>query len=144
MKTKIYILLMVLGVSTLLAGSIKLDEFSAKTDGNSVTLSWMAPSEGEIAKYEIQRSCESSAFSVIGEKQASGAGIRYEFIDNTVVFSKDGSDDDDKLLGKKNYSYRLNFILKDGSSSLYDQTVTAELEVNSVKNTWGMIKEMFR
>ena len=86
MKKLAILAIAILATSTLAfayAGS--LDYFTAKTDGDGISLEWKSGIETGIKSYSIERSdIKSNDFSEIGEVNATGNNSYYKFHDSHV------------------------------------------------------------
>ena len=122
-----------------------IDTFTARPDGDGVTLEWRAQSEVGIKSYTIERADVRSTndFVEAGTVTATGSYSLYKFHDgriNTIGLAG-GQGNATKTLANA-YKYRLRMNLSTGELS-YSQTVNVTTPSSGVRRTWGMIKEMF-
>lgn len=138
MKRNIVIIFFLLIATTLFAQNVVLDYFHANSDGNSVTLKWKSVNEANIVRYDIQRSKENSFYTKIESIDPRGNGSIYNYTDEEVFMRPvDGTEE------TSNYSYRIKYVFHGGQAE-YSETEQVNHKVNSIRRTWGMIKEMFR
>jgi len=136
-RAKITVPLVVLGVaaSLLLEASVRISEFYAKREKNTVILEWATEEESNIAKFEIHRSTDQMRWYKIGEVRAIGESYQrnaYSFTDNSI------------FKGPANtLYYRLVIVEKTGNSLSWDVIVSVEGQ-SGIRHTWGSIKAMFR
>lgn len=138
-------LAMMLVVTSVYATTILLNYFNARTDGKSVTVEWKANLEDGLKFYELERSEDNNYFKKVFQQKPRGASYSYKFIDEDAL--KEGSEAENekeiKTLSNVSYSYRLKMTFEDGETKYSDLTFVSN-NVNSVRRTWGMLKEMFR
>ena len=96
---------------------VELSSFTAKANGDAVTLNWSTASELNNAGFEIQRKSVHGEFIPIGYKK--GAGTTSER--NVYSYT-------DSKLDAGNYTYRLKQIDYDGSFS-YSKEIEAEVKM---------------
>lgn len=141
MKFTAYILIVVLATSLLFAGDSIIEYFTAKSDGSVITIEWKTSDENAARSFEVERSTTKNIFRKVTTIQAKGNPGFYKYIDSDA-FLKNNSDDE-SVLSKSVYSYRIKIVNKDNTSA-YTNSVTVTHDVSGIKRTWGMIKEMFR
>ncbi len=146
MKKAISIFLFcVLAVSVVWAADNLLLSFTANAGANSITLEWRTSDESGLTRFEVERANKNSSYLKIADEQAKGYSSTYKFIDSDILMKPAGNPDkfQDAPQSKNNYSYRLKAVYSNGSVS-YSDEVEVSRTINSVRRTWGMIKEMFR
>lgn len=141
MKILLSFLLITLIVTIAFAYEGIIETFSARSDGNSITVEWRTLNEQDLKKFELERSSNKSGFQRITSIDPKGTPSSYKYIDNEAYFKNQPSDD--IPLSKTVFYYRIKLINKD-NTHVYSNTITVTHEVSTVKRTWGMIKEMFR
>ncbi len=142
MKLRIFIIIVVIVAATAQAHTKVLDYFTAISDGKAITLEWRSSEESTISRFEIERCSESNPnFVLIETINADGSGKARKYIDEEAYMRKDSEKSD--ISQKTNFTYRIKVIYKD-SSSAYSDTVNVTHTINSIRRTWGMIKQMFR
>lgn len=94
--------------SSLITLPVKFTSFAAKEYTDKVRLLWQNADEGEVARYEIQRSISGSDFTVIGAISATGLPA-YTFDDNAIE--------------SKTVYYRINAVSFTGSAN-YSATIS--------------------
>jgi hypothetical protein len=141
MKIKLLALLVILITATLYSVDGIVEYFTAKSDGSSITIEWKSITEDNAVRYELERASTKQSFQKVKTEYAKGAPSYYKYIDEEA-FLKSGTNDNTPQ-SENLYSYRLKIYYKDNSSS-YSNPINVIHNVNSIKRTWGMIKEMFR
>lgn len=141
-------ILMLLSVSVglLFAADSIFSSFTASSNGTYVTVEWRTITENGLARFEIERSNSGSSYVKIADESAKGYSSTYKYVDSDALMKPAETDTEkfaEKVLSKNNYSYRLRAVYSNGSSSYTDE-VKVSHNINSVRRTWGMIKEMFR
>lgn len=139
MKFKIIIFL--LASALLYAGNIALDSFTAKSDGSTITVEWKLNQESNVLNYEIERSSDNASFKKIYIQKAKNESFGYKYIDQDAFMKKDPNGNN-QTQGNV-YSYRIRIVNNDNTSS-YSDIAYVTHNVNSIKRTWGMLKEMFK
>ncbi|MFY8161194.1 MAG: hypothetical protein ACOVNU_07675 [Candidatus Kapaibacteriota bacterium] len=137
-------LAMMLVATSIYATTILLNYFNARTDGKAVTIEWKANLEDGLKFYELERSEDNNYFKKVFIQKPRGASFSYRFVDEDAL--KEGSEvnvKENKLQNSVSYSYRLKMTFEDGDTKYSDLTYVSN-NVNSVRRTWGMLKEMFR
>ncbi len=121
------------------AAKVDIATLDARSDGDNITVEWRADVEQDVERYEVQRSVQNTRnFKSIGDVDAIGAGSYYRYVDENAFMKGE----QDQLAGTM-YFYRLKVVAQDGSTSYTSHTPVTHT-VSSVRQTWGMIKEMFR
>ena len=147
MKKTISILVVILiAVTIVLASDSIFQSFIASSGTNAVTLEWRTSTEGGITKFEVERSSQNLPFAKIGEEIAKGFPTQYRYVDSEAMIKSTelmAEKQNDKVLSKTSYTYRLKAVYSNGSSTLSDE-ISVNHSINSIRRTWGMIKEMFR
>ncbi len=140
MRYKILILLVLITAAiTAVASNEVLEYFNANSDGKVITIQWKALDETYISKYEIERSQSSGAYKKIYTQETNNSS--YSYIDEDAYLKPNSGDNPETT--KTNYTYRIKIIKKD-NTYLYSTTQSVSHSINSIRRTWGMIKEMFR
>ncbi len=137
-------LAMMLVTTSIYATTILLNYFNARTDGKAVTIEWKANLEDGLKFYELERSEDNNYFKKVFIQKPRGASFSYRFVDEDAL--KEGSEvnvKENKLQNSVSYSYRLKMTFEDGDTKYSDLTYVSN-NVNSVRRTWCMLKEMFR
>ena len=115
----------------------KITKFELQPGYNKVTLIWEVENEVGVKGYEVQRGLNNKDFSrldFVKAKATSEPIKKYVYVDKTVF--KPGS-------GSRTFYYRLKIVNQDGSYS-YSKVMSVTPTVSSARQTWGMIKAMFR
>ena len=121
------------------AATVDIGTLDARSDGDNIAVEWRADVELGVERYDVQRSVQNTRnFKTIGEVDARGAGSYYRFIDENAFLKGE----QDHIAGTM-YFYRIKVVAQDGSTSYTSHTPVTHT-VSSVRQTWGMIKEMFR
>ena len=135
-----------LAVLTLLgfdfAGGV--DSFTARPDGDGITLEWQSQVENGLKSYAIERSDirSTSDFQEVGTVTANGNYSYYKFHDSHVSSAPLAGHSGGAQPLSDAFKYRLRLNLSSGDIS-YSQTVSVTKPSSGVRRTWGMIKEMF-
>ena len=121
-----------------------VDTFTARPDGDGITLDWRSQVESGIKSYAVERSDIRSAndYQEVGTVLATGSYSSYRFHDGHLSAAPlAGQTGTLKPLADA-YKYRVRINLTDGELS-YSQTINVTRPSSGVRRTWGMIKEMF-
>ena len=130
--------------TSLYATTILLNYFNARTDGKAVTIEWKANLEDGLKFYELERSEDNNFFKKVFIQKPRGASYSYKFVDEDALKeSSEINTKENKLQNSVSYSYRLKMTFEDGEIKYSDLAYVSN-NVNSVRRTWGMLKEMFR
>jgi len=124
--------------------SAMVDSFTARPDGDGITLEWRSEVESGIKSYAVERANVSTpnSFQEAGTVQATGSYSSYSFHDGHLSSAPvAGQTGGIKPLADA-YKYRIRLNLASGEVS-YSQTVNVTKPSSGVRRTWGMIKEMF-
>ena len=141
MKRLLFLTIMIVSSLAIYATSTVITSFRALSNGSNITIEWTTSNETNIKSFEIQRSSNSSPFKKIKTIEANGKPSEYKFIDEEAFMK--GGDEDTKPQADKIYTYRLKIIMNNGSED-YSDPISVVNQTNSIRRTWGMIKEMFR
>lgn len=142
MKIRLLFVLILVLTSTLLIANPKIiDYFRAESGGDYVKLTWKSADESNVSRYELERSAGDEPYEFIHYRYAKGSSYTYSYEDHEAFLKPSG--DDAGLLQNNSYSYRIKIVFKDDS---FDYSTKREVshKASSVRRTWGMIKEMFR
>lgn len=121
-----------------------VDTFSARPDGDGITLEWHSQIETGITSYTVQRSDVQSPddFQNAGNVAVTGNYAYYKFHDSPVGEAPRAGQTGNMHTLSDAFRYRLQINLASGDVS-YSQTVNVTKPSSGVRRTWGMIKEMF-
>ena len=136
MRKIIYIVVFVSAVTLLFANSQIIEYFRATNNNDVVNIEWKTITEKNISSFEVQR-LSNSVFKTIHFQIAKGEPSTYRFADSDS-FTKDN------LQAQNVASYRIKINYSDYSSATYTDEVNVTRNVNSIKRTLGMLKEMFK
>jgi hypothetical protein len=142
MKTKFLIVVFLAAITTLFAAQTVVESLTAKSEGDTIVVEWKSKDESDIRRFEVERSSENQQYSYVDNIDPRGSGSVYRFVDDEVYF-KDQATKRNSPQQKKLYSYRLK-IVYDNNEFAYSDVVYVSHNVNGIRRTWGMIKEMFR
>ena len=143
MKKSINIIIVFLALTVIVyASGSYISSFTANSDGKVVRVQWSTMNEEGLESFEIQRKATDGSFTLIGDEDAKGNPSSYEFVDDNELMKESGKESP-KVQNESKYSYRLK-IIKEDQSFEYSNTVNVFHKTNSIRKTWGMIKEMFR
>ena len=132
MRILSFILLSFLAFTITRADYIRSGTLQGRSDGSTVTLSWVTDDETNIVRFEIERRVGTSGdFGYIASVSPKGPSL-YEFVDHSAF----------KVMSTL-YQYRIKIVFTDNSAA-YVGPVTVSHSVSGVKRTWGSIKAMFR
>lgn len=141
MKRFLFLSLIIVSSLAIYASSTAITSFRALSNGSYITVEWTTNNENNIKSFEIQRSSNSSPFKKIKIIDAVGKASDYKFVDEEAFMK--GGEEDPKIQADKIYSYRIKTIMSNGSED-YSDPISVVNQTNSIRRTWGMIKEMFR
>ncbi|HET6402039.1 MAG TPA: hypothetical protein VFH95_11660 [Candidatus Kapabacteria bacterium] len=121
-----------------------VDSFTARPDGDGITLEWHSQIESGITSYTVQRSDVQTPddFQNAGNVAATGSNSYYKFHDSPVSAAPLAGQNNNFHTLSDAFRYRLQINLSSGDIS-YSQTVNVTKPSSGVRRTWGMIKEMF-
>lgn len=135
----IYIILLLAGTISVIAGQNLLDYLKASSDGDNITVEWKSIDENAVDYYSLERAGSDQSFSEISTKKAKGFASTYKYIDQTAF----KINRDDKTITKNVFYYRL-VIHKIDHSTVTSDITSINHSMSSIHRTWGMLKEMFR
>lgn len=141
-NVKVIFLVFISLALSVIAGSSIIQNFSAESNGDSVTVRWTSVSEENVRKFDLERSTSTSSFKSIYVQTAKGNPNSYSYIDNEAFMKQDLPESDD-LMSQKTYNYRLKIVFSDYTFT-YSDVALIQHKPSSIRRTWGMIKEMFR
>lgn len=142
-KNIIIILVAIFALSAAIASETLVEGFTATSDGTNITLKWRSIDESNVKMYEIYRGLENEGFSPLEQLETNGSYTQYEYIDRGAFLKTASLKKDDRILSKRTYTYKLKIIYDDNTSKMTNE-IKVDHQVNSIRRTWGMIKEMFR
>jgi len=147
MKRTISIIVLILVcVGLLYASDGIFRSFTANSNGSVITIEWRTGNENGLTKFEIERSSNSGSFFKIADESAKGFSTTYKYVDSDAFMKSNEiltGKFNDQPLSKNSYTYRLKAIYSNGNA-VYSDEVNVSHTINSVRRTWGMIKELFR
>ena len=138
---KIILFFIIIISTSLLAANFSLDYFSARSDGRNISVEWRPQNENNLNYFEIERSSDKISFFSISSIKAKGAGNTYKYIDEQAFSSANSSGNQTNT--QMTYNYRIKAVYND-NNFIYSESTSVIQNLNSVKRTWGMLKEMFR
>ncbi|MDX9791659.1 MAG: hypothetical protein WC313_09425 [Candidatus Kapaibacterium sp.] len=142
-EVKIFILVFMLAAVAIVASSSIIQNFTAESNGDSVTVRWTSSTEENIKRFELERrTANMSAFKRIHTQTSKGTPNQYSYVDNEAFMKQDNNNDVD-ILSQKTYNYRLKIVFHDNTFT-YSDIAMIQHKPSSIRRTWGMIKEMFR
>jgi hypothetical protein len=140
MKRIVLLLVVISAFAIAIAGDSILDSFKATNSSDIVNIEWRTNSESGVSYFEIER-LAASGFIAIGNQKANGKASNYKFTD-ADCFTKDSQG---SLQSSSVATYRLKIIYSSNSRPpTYSDEVPVVRNVNSIKRTLGMLKEMFK
>ncbi|MBK8946033.1 MAG: hypothetical protein IPM32_12295 [Ignavibacteriae bacterium] len=120
-------------LSTTIGGTL-IDSFVAKSNGDSITLTWQTIVEENVKEFEILRGKDKDNLTPIATVDAKGNNSEYSFVDENA-YKTSGSF----------YAYGLVLVDNAGNKSqVVMNTQVVHDKVSGVKRTWGSIKALFR
>jgi hypothetical protein len=140
MKKLLFIFLLI-GVVSLYAVSSSINSFRAFSNGTNITVEWSSSDESNIKQYEIQRSNNNAPYKKVKLFDAAGKANNYKFVDEDALLKQ--SSETPEVQSGKIYSYRIKLIYSNGNEEL-TEAISVTHQTNSIRRTWGMIKELFR
>ncbi len=141
MKRIIFLIILTVTTITLLATNNLINSFRAFSNGSNITVEWRTNDETNLKQFELQRSSNNSIYTKIKTIDPNNKASDYKYVDEEALFKNDGNDP--KTQSGKVYSYRLKMLFNDGTVD-YSESISVTHQTNSIRRTWGMIKELFR
>lgn len=137
MKKIILILLLPI---ILFSSELNFEFFTAKSNGEEISLEWKLQSEDNVEYFQVERKLkDGNDFRPVGSKiKAIGNSNIYRYTDDEFFFK-----DKPSLQSENIQAYRIKVISK-GNDLSFSNTTYVTHNVSSVRKTWGMLKEMFR
>lgn len=134
------LLLILLLPIILFASDINFEFFTAKSNGEEITLEWKLVNEDNIEYFQVEKKLkEGNDYRPIGSRiRANGNTNIYRFTDEDFFFKNTLELQSDNI-----QAYRIRVILSN-SEIKFSNTTYVTHNVSSVRKTWGMLKEMFR
>lgn len=133
----VYILIFAFLTVTLAYADANLKRFVLEPGHNRVAIKWEVEDESGVKGYEIQRGMNDHDFSKLAFVEAKKNGQplnKYEYIDKSVFKSTTGG---------RTFFYRLKIVNTDGSF-IFSKSEHVTPTISGARQTWGMIKAMFR
>lgn len=113
---------------------VEYSNFTVASNGNNVILSWQTGSEAQLKEIAVKRKiANDGVYAVIETIPAKGDNSSYTFIDENAYKVEDGV-----------YTYQLQFINNDGTTSTSKEEQSVAVIASVGKKTWGSIKALFR
>lgn len=141
-NTKFIFIVFLASVMAIWASSSVIQNFTAESNGDSITIRWTSSDEEGVKRYELERSTSTHAFDRVSDFIAKGTPSSYSYVDNEA-FMKDSDANNNEFMSQKTYNYRLKVVFNNNKFS-YSDVTTVQHKPSSIRRTWGMIKEMFR
>lgn len=137
MKKLLFILLLPI---LLFAADLNFEFFTAKSNGEQITLEWKLVNEDNVDFYQVEKKLkEGNIYRPIGSRiRAVGNSNIYRYTDEDFFFKNNVELQSDNI-----QAYRIRVILKNNDLRFSNTTYVTH-NVSSVRKTWGMLKEMFR
>ena len=134
------ILLIILLPILLFASELNFEFFTAKSNGEEITLEWKLVNEDDIEYYQVEKKLkEGNDYRPLGSRiKATGNSNVYRYTDEDFFFKNNVELQSDNI-----QAYRIRVILKNNDTRFSNTTYVTH-NVSSVRKTWGMLKEMFR
>ena len=139
MKKLIFISLLFVIVTTLLASTLDFTRLNARPEGDNIVIEWILGEETGVSSFEVYRA-NNGFYTKIADKDAKGDNTSYKIID-VEAFIKNMKNA--KAQEKIDLKYKIKVKYNNGTTK-ESQDVEVSYNVSSVKRTWGMIKELFR
>lgn len=141
MKKALIIIFVIIAFTTVYAVNSAVRTFRAFSTGTNITVEWSTSDENNLKQFELQRSGNNAGYKKVKLFEAVGKANDYKFVDEEALL-KEGDINPEAQSGKV-YSYRLKLIYSSGSEEL-SESISVTHQTNSIRRTWGMIKELFR
>lgn len=139
MKKLIFISLLFVIVTTMLASTLDFTRLNARPEGDNIVIEWILGEETGVSSFEVYRA-NNGFYTKIADKDAKGDNTSYKIID-VEAFIKNMKNA--KAQEKVDLKYKIKVKYNNGTTK-ESQDVEVSYNVSSVKRTWGMIKELFR
>lgn len=141
MKKALIIIFVIIAFTAVYAVNSAIRTFRAFSTGTNITVEWSTSDEINLKQFELQRSGNNAGYKKVKLFEAVGKANDYKFVDEEALL-KEGDINPEAQSGKV-YSYRLKLIYSSGSEEL-SESISVTHQTNSIRRTWGMIKELFR
>lgn len=134
------LLILILLPLILFAAEVNFEYFSAKSNGDQVILEWKMLDDANINYFQVEKKIDDTeAYRPVGAKiKVKGDNQVYRFTDDDTFFKQQV-----KLQSDNIQAYRVKCFMRNNDFA-YSNITYVTHNVNSVKKTWGMLKEMFR
>ena len=140
MKNVIYIIFFIFGTTCLFANSQIIKRFNATNNNDIVTIEWETISEKNVSKFELQR-LTNGIYKTIRNEQAKGDASTYKYTDSDS-FTKELINDN--IQSANATTYRIKIVYANNLPDTYTDEVSVIRNLNSIRRTLGMLKEMFK
>lgn len=138
-RSSIAIILLVLTATVMMAVETTIETFRARSTGSSVKIEWRSASEQGLSSYEIERAGSDNVYRFVTSLPVRGNNQAYTYLDEEAFAKRDRDAD----IAGVQLTYRLRIVHSDRTVT-YSNAVSVTHSVSGIKQTWGMIKEMFR
>lgn len=141
-------ILLLIALSSLAARATEVISFHHQLLSDpAVRLFWEVDNTSGIIGFEVERSTDNQHFSPISGRILCNGNLDYDYTDHPGqsvnsggVIRKSGEIDLEQT-----YYYRLVYLLPNQGRLLADTpAIEVDLQLNTVRTTWGGIKAMFR
>ena len=140
MKKLIYIIIFIFATTLLFANVQIIESFTAANNSNTITIEWKTKSENNVSRFELQR-LSNGMFKTLHSSLAKGVPTTYKYTDSDSFIKETISDN---VQSANVATYRIKIVYSNGTPDSYTDEITATRNINSIKRTLGMLKEMFK
>ncbi|MCL2039296.1 MAG: hypothetical protein FWG85_02575 [Bacteroidetes bacterium] len=141
MKNIVYVIIVfVFGTVLLFANPQIIESFKATNSNDVVTIEWKTISEKNVSMFELQR-LTNGTFKTIHYQTTKGVSSTYKYTD-ADSFTKEINSDN--IQSSNATTYRIKIIYSNNSPATYTDEISVTRNLNSIKRTLGMLKEMFK
>ncbi|MDR0927702.1 MAG: hypothetical protein LBO69_08060 [Ignavibacteria bacterium] len=139
MKRITILILCLISVAILYAGTCTLDYFKATSNGEAVNIEWKTTLENGVQRFEVER-MTTNGYTVINTQKALNKPGTYKYTDSDI-FTKET-----QLQSVTTATYRLKICYSPATPEqpAYSEPITVTRNMSSIKRTLGMLKEMFK
>ncbi len=133
-KAPLLIGLLFFTATILVIADAHLSEFNVYSNSSgNVVVEWKTSYESDVSKFIIERKTDQTNWDVIANIAPKGAGYTYTFTDQSAYKTSDIT-----------FSYRLGVQSASTQQVTYMEESSINPKISGIKQTWGMIKAMFR
>ncbi|MBS1261304.1 MAG: hypothetical protein MAG453_00625 [Calditrichaeota bacterium] len=111
--------------------AVQYRSFTLEAPHGQVIIEWITEQESGCTSFAVERSTDGVEFFEIATFTPHGAGEPYRYIDSDVFKQTN-----------RTFRYRIRGDI--GEQHVYSQTKSISISINTVQQTWGSLKALFR